>query len=131
MALGGGTLLLALALVACTGVQATPRSPPSNVPATVRLPSPQASAVAPATVRRKKDRSRGVYGAIEPGGLAPSVRGLIPRVYVPNNDDRSVSVIDPRTYRVVRTLWWGPNRSTSHRRGICATSMWATSTETQ
>ena len=100
----GGTSLLAIALVVCTGVHATPRSSLSNVSPTERLPSPQASGVAPAPARRKEDRSRGVYGAIAPGRLAPSVRGLTPRVYVPNNDDRSVSVIDPSTYRVVRTL---------------------------
>jgi YVTN family beta-propeller protein len=33
--------------------------------------------------------------------LAPAVRHLPPRVYVPNSESDTVSVIDPRTYRVI------------------------------
>lgn len=104
----GGPCLLAIALCACGGMKVTPRSSPPHVSRTDG--SPEAFAVArlparpPTSQSRGVSRSRGVYGAIAPGRLAPSVRGLRPRVYVPNNDDRSVSVIDPQTYRVVRTL---------------------------
>jgi YVTN family beta-propeller protein len=44
---------------------------------------------------------RNVYAADRPGMLAPAVRHLPPRVYVPNSESDTVSVIDPRTYRVI------------------------------
>ncbi len=44
-----------------------------------------------------------VYASIG-GPLAPAVRGIPTRVYVPDNDANDVRVIDPRTYRVVRTF---------------------------
>ncbi|MFD0883977.1 hypothetical protein ACFQ08_05325, partial [Streptosporangium algeriense] len=43
-----------------------------------------------------------VYAHDRPGMLSPAVRGFPPRVYVPNSDSDTVSVIDPRTYRVIR-----------------------------
>src|SRR5262245_42066997 len=43
-----------------------------------------------------------VYAADRPGRLAPAVRGVPPRVWVPNSEDGTVHVIDPRTRRVVR-----------------------------
>ena len=36
--------------------------------------------------------------------LSPAVRGVPERVYVPNSDSGTVSEIDPRTFRVVRTF---------------------------
>jgi YVTN family beta-propeller protein len=36
--------------------------------------------------------------------LAPQVRSFPSRVYVPNSDSNTVSVIDPRTYRVINTF---------------------------
>jgi YVTN family beta-propeller protein len=42
-----------------------------------------------------------VYAADRPGMLAPAVRHFPPRVYVPNSESNTVSVIDPRTYRVI------------------------------
>jgi YVTN family beta-propeller protein len=42
-----------------------------------------------------------VYAADRPGMLAPAVRRFPSRVYVPNSESDTVSVIDPRTYRVV------------------------------
>lgn len=48
-----------------------------------------------------------VYAAITSATLAPAVRGIPTRVYVPNNDSRTVSVIDPRTFKVIRTLHVG------------------------
>jgi YVTN family beta-propeller protein len=44
---------------------------------------------------------RNVYAAAAAGRLSPAVRGARARVYVPSNNDGSVDVIDPRTYRVV------------------------------
>jgi YVTN family beta-propeller protein len=48
-----------------------------------------------------------VYAGIEGRMLAPAVRGIPARVYVPNNDTGTVSVIDPSTFRVIRTLHVG------------------------
>lgn len=49
-------------------------------------------------------RPRNVYAAINSGTLAPAVRGIPTRVYVPNNDTNTVSVIDPKTFKVIHTL---------------------------
>ncbi|MEU0373051.1 YncE family protein [Streptomyces sp. NPDC006283] len=45
-----------------------------------------------------------VYAAGRPGLLSPVVRGFPSRVYVPNTKSHTVSVIDPKTYKVVRTI---------------------------
>ena len=42
-----------------------------------------------------------VYAADRPGMLSPVVRKFPSRVYVPNSESDTVSVIDPRTYKVV------------------------------
>jgi len=42
-----------------------------------------------------------VYAADRPGRLAPAVRDLPSRVYVPNSESDTVSVINPRTFRVI------------------------------
>jgi YVTN family beta-propeller protein len=44
-----------------------------------------------------------VYAADRPNRLVPAVRGDRPLVYVPNSLSDTVSVIDPRTYRVIAT----------------------------
>ena len=45
-----------------------------------------------------------VYAADRPGMLSPVVRHFPSRVYVPNSESDTVSVIDPHTYRVIRTF---------------------------
>ncbi|UQU67615.1 YncE family protein [Couchioplanes caeruleus] len=45
-----------------------------------------------------------VYAADRPGRLSPRVRGDRPLVYVPNFAGNTVSVIDPGTHRVLRTV---------------------------
>jgi YVTN family beta-propeller protein len=42
-----------------------------------------------------------VYAADRPGELAPAVRKFPSRIYVPNSDSNTVSVINPSTYRVI------------------------------
>jgi YVTN family beta-propeller protein len=42
-----------------------------------------------------------VYAADRPGRLSPVVRHFPSRVYVPNSESNSVSVIDPHTYKVI------------------------------
>ncbi|MFF5564865.1 YncE family protein [Streptomyces sp. NPDC012623] len=45
-----------------------------------------------------------VYAADRPGMLSPVVRGFPSRVYVPNTNSDTVSVIDPATYKVIDTI---------------------------
>ncbi|WP_328433957.1 YncE family protein [Streptomyces sp. NBC_00425] len=45
-----------------------------------------------------------VYAADRPNRLSPVVKGFPPRVYVPNTESDTVSVIDPKTYRVIETI---------------------------
>ncbi|MCX5367834.1 YncE family protein [Streptomyces sp. NBC_00015] len=45
-----------------------------------------------------------VYAADRPGRLSPVVKDFPSRVYVPNTESDTVSVIDPKTYEVIETL---------------------------
>ncbi|MEV0185756.1 hypothetical protein AB0I54_41785 [Streptomyces sp. NPDC050625] len=51
-----------------------------------------------------------VYAADRPNLLSPAVKDFPSRVYVPNTNSNTVSVIDPKTYRVVETIpvGWQP-----------------------
>jgi YVTN family beta-propeller protein len=50
-----------------------------------------------------------VYAADRPGLLSPAVRRFPSRVYVPNSDSDTVSVVNPRTYRVEEQFPVGQN----------------------
>ncbi|MEV0264172.1 YncE family protein [Streptomyces sp. NPDC050617] len=45
-----------------------------------------------------------LYAADRPNALSPVVKDFPSRVYVPNTNSDTVSVIDPKTYKVVRTI---------------------------
>ncbi len=45
-----------------------------------------------------------LYAADRPDQLSPVVRDFPSRVYVPNTNSNTVSVIDPKTYKVVETI---------------------------
>ncbi|GGW98164.1 YncE family protein [Streptomyces chryseus] len=45
-----------------------------------------------------------VYAADRPNKLSPVVKNFPSRVYVPNTNSNTVSVIDPKTYKVVKTI---------------------------
>ncbi|MGW0547787.1 YncE family protein [Streptomyces altiplanensis] len=45
-----------------------------------------------------------VYAADRPNRLSPVVKDFPSRVYVPNTNSNTVSVIDPRTYKVIKTI---------------------------
>lgn len=45
-----------------------------------------------------------VYAADRPGRLSPVVKDFPSRVYVPNTNSNTVSVIDPATYKVIETI---------------------------
>ena len=42
-----------------------------------------------------------LYSETQAGKLSPSVKGALPRVYVPNRQSNNVTVIDPETLKVV------------------------------
>ena len=42
-----------------------------------------------------------IYSADRPGELSPVVRGYVARVYVPNTESGTVTVIDPATFKVI------------------------------
>jgi YVTN family beta-propeller protein len=44
-----------------------------------------------------------IYAADRPGNLSPAVAGDVTLVYVPNTVSNTVSVINPKTYKVIRT----------------------------
>ncbi|MFC0601491.1 YncE family protein [Streptomyces palmae] len=45
-----------------------------------------------------------LYAADRPGKLSPVVKDFTPRVYVPNTLSDTVSVIDPKTFKVIKTI---------------------------
>jgi YVTN family beta-propeller protein len=47
---------------------------------------------------------RNVYAADRPGLFSPAVRNFLSLVYVPNSESNTVSVIDPKTYKVINTF---------------------------
>jgi YVTN family beta-propeller protein len=76
-------------------------APPPTVPTSQPAPQPPASSSPTAP------QPPNLYAATTAGQLAPVVRDLPPRVYVPNSDDGTVSVIDPATYQVLGTFRTG------------------------
>src|SRR5215471_7762419 len=45
-----------------------------------------------------------IYAADRPGALSAAVKNFTPRIYVPNTESNTVSVIDPATYKVIETI---------------------------
>ena len=76
----------------------------------VQVPdSRAASPTSPPPTHRRDHGSQAanVYAGIGPGDLSPAVRGIPHRVYVPNSEAGTVTVIDPSTFRVIRTFRTG------------------------
>ncbi|MFF2325488.1 MULTISPECIES: hypothetical protein [unclassified Streptomyces] len=48
--------------------------------------------------------AKDVYAADRPGKLSPVVKDFPSRIYVPNTNSDTVSVIDPATYKVIKTI---------------------------
>ncbi|MFD8573120.1 YncE family protein [Streptomyces sp. NPDC057694] len=48
--------------------------------------------------------TKDVYAADRPNKLSPVVKGFPSRVYVPNTESDTVTVIDPKTFRVTETI---------------------------
>jgi YVTN family beta-propeller protein len=101
MLLGVTLLLMAVLAFLFAGqidpdVGAQPVGARHAISSATRAPTSSPSGSAP--------RSRNVYAAIAGGTLSAAVRGIRPLVYVPDNISNDVRVIDPRTFRVVRTI---------------------------
>jgi YVTN family beta-propeller protein len=94
----GGVLVAAL-ISACGGSGGSSSATMSHgAPRAGTTDAPQAYSVPPLP-----DPSN-VYAAAGAGMLAPAVRGVPERVYVPNSLSNTVSVIDPTTFKVTRTF---------------------------
>jgi YVTN family beta-propeller protein len=96
-----------LGLVALAGCGASSSKPKSTTHPAAGGAKPKAAAAAnrhrgggPFAVPALLDKSN-VYAADAAGALSPAVRQDPPRIYVPNSKSNTVSVIDPKTYKVV------------------------------
>ena len=92
---------------ACSSASPTPRaSPPANPGAATASPtatasapkSPAAPTVGPTATPLPVG---GVYAATVNGQIDPRIANLPPRVYVPNENSGDVTVIDPRTFKII------------------------------
>ncbi|MFH8408519.1 YncE family protein [Streptomyces sp. NPDC018019] len=96
-------LAAACALVAAgcggSGTTAADRSPGASPPASPAKAAKPVLAGMPPLLDEHD-----VYAADRPGKLAPHVRSFPSRVYVPNTGSNTVSVIDPKTYKVIETI---------------------------
>src|SRR4029077_4665139 len=95
---------LVVLLAGCSVASPTPTVPASSAAASTApsvgsqtpTSSPSVSVPTPTPAA-----GGGVYAATVSGQLAPSLAGLAPRVYVPNEQSGDVTVIDPLTYKVI------------------------------
>ncbi len=92
------------------------RSPPPHARETFTTPTPSTSPTASETAKPGKVRlgPGGIYAAITTGSVPSRLAGVPTRVYVPNNQSNTVTEIDPKTYKVIRTfaVGYGPQHIT-------------------
>ncbi|WP_445528894.1 YncE family protein [Streptomyces cyslabdanicus] len=98
----GAACLVLTALSACTGGGSKNHADQAVASKEPVRPRQQAADVLPGMppVLDPTD----VYAADRPGKLSPVVRDFPSRVYVPNTNSNTVTVIDPETYKVVETI---------------------------
>jgi len=103
-------VLVVAPTVASCGITHNAAGPrPANSWVAGKAVAPQVAATSPARLSLLPGmpaplRPDDLYAADRPDDLSPVVRHDRPLVYVPNLDSNTVSVIDPRTYRVLRTV---------------------------
>ncbi|WP_345044783.1 PQQ-binding-like beta-propeller repeat protein [Streptomyces sannanensis] len=90
----------AVALAGCAGERDGEAAAPTVKKSAPAAPAVPAGLAGMPPVLDRKD----VYAADRPGKLSPVVQGFPSLVYVPNTNSNTVSVIDPATYQVVRTI---------------------------
>lgn len=88
---------------ASSGVSSS--STPASAPTSL-APGAAAPAVAAAAIPAPLDPND-LYAADRPGMLSPEARAAKSLVYVPNSEAGTVSVVDPATYKVLRTVKTG------------------------
>ncbi|WP_439940437.1 YVTN family beta-propeller repeat protein [Streptomyces sp. BBFR115] len=103
--IAGAVCAVLAALPACSGTDSahhTDEALGSEAPARPEQPGrPQADALpGMPPVLDPKD----AYAADRPGRLAEAVKDFPTRIYVPNTNSNTVSVIDPKTYKVTETI---------------------------
>ncbi|MGC5362958.1 hypothetical protein ACPXCE_14950 [Streptomyces sp. DT24] len=98
-ALLGAVLLVALAGCGSSDGHGSPAAAPPPTPSRVGPAAPPGLPGMPPVLD-----PRDVYAADRAGRLSPVVRKFPPRVYVPNTASDTVTVIDPRTYKVIETI---------------------------
>ncbi|WP_225845145.1 YncE family protein [Streptomyces sp. HPF1205] len=93
----------ALLSAACSGGGTHPAPTPARTTARAAVVRPEPAVQVLPGMPPVLDR-RDVYSADRPGALSPVVRKFPSLVYVPNTESDTVTVIDPKTYKVVRTI---------------------------
>lgn len=92
-------LALLISLAACTsGGSPAPTTAPASTAPPPSANSTPAAAAAPTGVPVD------IYAGTGAGDLAPAARAAKPMVYVPNSQADTVQLIDPATFRIVRTF---------------------------
>ncbi|HET9170607.1 MAG TPA: YncE family protein [Actinospica sp.] len=116
LVLGAGlAATVTLVWTAAAALGSTDGAPNSQVAASGRQPKAPSSAHAAASPASEQPRQaalpgmpeydpKDLYAADRPDQLSPVVRNFPSYVYVPNTESNTVSVIDPTTYKVVRTV---------------------------
>ncbi|SDJ75164.1 40-residue YVTN family beta-propeller repeat-containing protein [Streptomyces indicus] len=102
--LAAGLVATAAALAAC-GSPEQPAKDPAAQQAALKPAGPKPVYGLPGMppVENPKD----LYAANRPNNLSPFMKTVKERVYVPNTNDNTVSVIDPNTFQVVDTIETG------------------------
>jgi YVTN family beta-propeller protein len=86
-----GPLVAALAITIASGACARDDSAPSNHDATTATPT-------------LRDSALNLYAATGVNAFAPAARSARQLVYVPNTQSASITIIDPATHQIVRTI---------------------------
>lgn len=101
-------LLIALTLLAgCSGGQGATDAKVTGTSA-ASTPAPSSTAIAPTTVAPQANLLPGMPPPLSPADvyagtreLSPAVADHLPRVYVPNSESHTITVIDPATFQIV------------------------------
>src|SRR5437763_5611404 len=84
---------------------AAPATPPPPATPVAPVVSPAPTPVPTAThAKQRTPRPVDIYRFTRPADMSPKVRGIPERVYVPDNTTDTVTVIDPKTFRIVRVF---------------------------
>ncbi|KUN75021.1 YncE family protein [Streptomyces griseoruber] len=98
-ALSTAAALVCLAACGSQDGEGTREPTKAAVPAPVKRPAAHGLPGMPPLLDPKD-----VYAADRPNRLSPVVKDFPSRVYVPNTESDTVSVIDPKTYKVIETI---------------------------